>query len=276
MDLIKTNPSPDRRALIDALGPWFHNLHLPDGTQTAPAHPLGDFPMFKWRTIAPALPADLHGLSVLDVGCNAGFYSFELAKRGAHVIGIDREPLYLRQARWAAREFGLESQVELRQQTVYDLGRSNEVFDIVLFMGVMYHLRHPLLALDILARKVRALMVFQTLTMPGEDVVESPEDMPLLEREAMLEPGWPLLAFIEKRLANDLTNWWAPNHAAVLAMLRSSGMRVIARAGHETYLCEPASVFVPDQASIVAEELASIFPRDRPSSATHETTRTSS
>jgi tRNA (mo5U34)-methyltransferase len=252
-------PSSNRRDAIQALGPWFHNLHLPDGAQTAPGHPLGDFPAFKWRELAKALPVDLRGLTALDVGCNAGFYSFELAKRGAHVVGIDREPLYLTQARWAAREYGLEQNVEFREQTVYDLGRSPDTYDLVIFMGVLYHLRHPLLALDILATKVRKLMVFQTLTMPGTEVVEAPEDMPLLEREAMCTPGWPVVAFIEKQLASDPTNWWAPNHAAVLAMLRSSGLRVTAQPGHEIYVCEPAADRASESARIVAAELESVL-----------------
>ncbi len=87
------------------LGPWFHNLHLPDGTQTAPQHLLGDFPAVKWRQIAPLVPADLEGCRALDIGCNAGFYSFELARRGAEVTAMDIEPRYLEQARWAARQF---------------------------------------------------------------------------------------------------------------------------------------------------------------------------
>lgn len=70
---------------IERLAPWFHNLHLPDGTQTAPHHPLGDFPKFKWQQISPHVPVDLHGRQVLDIGCNAGYYSLELAKRGAQV-----------------------------------------------------------------------------------------------------------------------------------------------------------------------------------------------
>ncbi|HEX2099456.1 MAG TPA: DUF1698 domain-containing protein, partial [Candidatus Synoicihabitans sp.] len=65
------------------LAPWFHNIHLPDGTQTAPNHPLGDFPRFKWQQIADHLPHDLTGWRVLDIGCNAGFYTVELARRGA-------------------------------------------------------------------------------------------------------------------------------------------------------------------------------------------------
>src|SRR3954466_15360999 len=95
-------PSPERAHEIASLGPWFHNLHLPDGTETAPAHPLGDFPRVKWQQIAPHVPADLRGLTALDIGCNAGFYSFELARRGARVRALDIDRHYLEQAAWAA------------------------------------------------------------------------------------------------------------------------------------------------------------------------------
>ena len=225
---------------IEALGPWFHNLHLPDGTQTLPNHFLGgDFPGFKWREIEPYVPEDLSGWRVLDVGCNAGFYTFELAKRGATVLGIDVEPVYLRQAQWAARQFGLAAQVEFREMQVYDLATAAETFDLVWFMGVFYHLRYPLLALDLLAERTRRLMMFQTLTMPGDSVYPAKDDYPITERTPLLETGWPKMAFIEHRFAGDDTNWWVPNHAGVEALLRSSGLRVKARPGHEIYLCEP-------------------------------------
>src|SRR4051812_24857493 len=158
-----------RQREIAALGPWFHNLHLPDGTQTLPDHFLGgDFPTFKWREIESFVPARLTGWRVLDVGCNAGFYSFELAKRGATVIGIDSDTRYLAQARWAVKQFGLERRVAFHHMQVYELARSAERFDLVWFMGVFYHLRYPLLALDLLAQRTRRLMMFQTLTMPGD------------------------------------------------------------------------------------------------------------
>jgi len=233
---------------IAALGPWFHNLHLPDGTQTVPDHFLGgDFPAFKWEQIRDHLPADLDGWTALDIGCNAGFYSFELARRGALVTGIDHDPHYLRQARWAAGQFGLEERVRFRQMQVYDLAAVAETYDLVLFMGVLYHLRYPLLGLDIVARKVGRRLIFQTLTMPGEEVAEPPADLPIDGREAMLEPGWPKMAFIERRLADDPTNWWAPNHAAVEAMLRSAGLRVLERPGHEIYVCEPGEPGEPGE-----------------------------
>jgi tRNA (mo5U34)-methyltransferase len=224
---------------IASLAPWFHNLHLPDGVQTAPEHPLGDFPAVKWRQIAPFIAPDLTGWRVLDIGCNAGFYSFELARRGAAVTAMDIDPHYLAQARWAAREYGLQDRIEFRQNSVYELAGARQQFDLVWFLGVLYHLRHPLLALDILREVTRRQMVLQTLTMPGEEALEVPGSVGLFEREWLTRPGWPRMAFIERALAGDPTNWWAPNHACVEAMIRSAGFEVRARPGHEIYVCEP-------------------------------------
>jgi tRNA (mo5U34)-methyltransferase len=226
---------------IAALGPWFHNLHLPDGRQTAPGHPLGDFPSFKWRELEPSLPQDLTGWSALDVGCNAGFYSFELARRGAQVVGIDHDPRYLAQATWARSIFGLDERVELRCMTVYDLARRKEQFDLVLFMGVLYHLRYPLLGLDIVSAATRRLLVFQTLTTAETPATRLPEDVPISERNRLVEQDWPSMSFVEQRFAGDETNWWIPNSACVEGLARSAGLEVLARPGHEIYLCRPAA-----------------------------------
>jgi SAM-dependent methyltransferase len=86
---------------------------------------------------------------------------------------------------------------------VYDLARSDEQFDLVWFMGVFYHLRYPLLALDILARRTRRMMMFQTLSLPGEEVYPDTQDHPITEREPLLDPGWPKMAFIEHRFSGD-------------------------------------------------------------------------
>src|SRR5687767_2346561 len=139
-----------------ALAPWFHNLHLPDGTQTCPGHWAGDFPAFKWEQLAPHLPGDLHGWRCLDIGCNAGFYTFELAKRGGEVLGIDVDEHYLKQARWACEKFQMTDRVRFERMQVYDLARLDpgERFDLVLFMGVLYHLRYPMLGMDIVCQRV--------------------------------------------------------------------------------------------------------------------------
>jgi tRNA (mo5U34)-methyltransferase len=234
-----SQPLDEIRDAIERLSPWFQNLHLPDGLQTAPEHSLGDYPLFKWKAIAPYLPEQLNGWSVLDIGCNAGFYCFELARRGADVVGVDHDPHYLAQAKWAARQFGLEDRIEFKEMQVYDLIRFGDTFDLVLFMGVFYHLRYPLLALDTVARLVGKLLVFQTLTMPGDEVHSATAGLDINHRSALLEPGWPKMAFFEHEFAGDRTNWWAPNHACVEAILRSSGLRVLDRPTHEVYLCQP-------------------------------------
>jgi tRNA (mo5U34)-methyltransferase len=227
---------------IEALAPWFHNLHLPDGSQTYPDHWLGDFPSFKWRDIEGHLPRDLRGWSCLDIGCNAGFYSFELARRGARVLGIDIDDHYLRQARWASRQFGLAPRVRFAKMQVYDLACKRQKFDLVLFMGVFYHLRYPLLGLDIVSRAVKELMVFQTLSLRSRRVYKRTVGRVWAERAVLDDPGWPRMAFLEHGFAGDPTNWWVPNHAACEAMLRSSGMEVIEHPGHEIYLCRPCRV----------------------------------
>jgi tRNA (mo5U34)-methyltransferase len=243
---------------IAELGPWFHNIHLPGGFQTAPEHALGDFPTNKWRRFRDHLPADLRGWSVLDIGCNAGYFSLALAECGAQVTAIDSHPHYLRQARWAAGRLGLSASIRFEQMSVYELAHTHARYDMVLFMGVFYHLRYPLLGLDIVARKVGKLMVFQTLSMPGAEVFETGQDRSLNQREDFLQPGWPKMAFIEHKLAGDPTNWWVANHAAVMAMLRSSGMQIIGNPIEELYLCQPGG----EQswtADFVEAELKTIF-----------------
>jgi tRNA (mo5U34)-methyltransferase len=150
------------------------------------------------------------------------------------------EERYLRQARWAAEQYGLAPFVTFEHRQVYDLAHCEVTYDLILFMGVFYHLRYPLLALDIVAAKVTRLLVLQTLTMPGREVDTGvAQDRSIDDRAFMLEPDWPKMAFIEHRFAGDPTNWWIPNHPAVVAMVRASGLRVMSRPGHEIYLCEP-------------------------------------
>src|SRR5215467_10886590 len=146
---------------ISEMGEWFHNINL-NGVQTAPNHFLGDFPNVKWKSIAPAIPQDLTGATVLDVGCNAGFHSIEFKKRGAsRVLGIDVDDRYLEQARFASQV--LELEIEFAKCSVYDIGSVAGQFDYVLFMGVFYHLRYPLYALDQVIKKVKGSLIFQTM-----------------------------------------------------------------------------------------------------------------
>jgi len=224
------------RERIAALGPWFHNIDL-GGTMTAPDHFLGDYPGDKFRRFADAIPADLTGKSVLDIGCNAGFYSVEMKRRGAaRVVGIDSDERYLAQARLATAALGWSGQdggVEFRNLSVYDVAALGERFDLVIFMGVLYHLRHPLLALDLIREHVAGdLILFQTMQQGSREVVEVPADHPFftsgtMEPPAIFDaPGYPKMHFIERAYAGDWTNWWAPNAACSQAMLRAAGFSV--------------------------------------------------
>ena len=250
----------DLHARIDALAPWFHNIDLA-GVQTAPDHFLGNYPSEKFARFAGALPGDLSGKSVLDIGCNAGFYSVEMKRRGAaRVLGIDSDERYLAQARLATEALGF-SDVEFSNLSVYDVGAIGERFDLVIFMGVLYHLRHPLLALDLIREHVAGdLMLFQTMQQGSADVMDVPADHPFFmpgtfDPPAYFnDPAYPKLHFIERQFAGDWTNWWAPNAAGSQAMLRAAGFSVEVTAEPDVYLCRVAPVPYAEHGS------ASVYP----------------
>jgi tRNA (mo5U34)-methyltransferase len=221
---------------IRALGPWFHNMNL-NGVWTAPDHPLGDYPAMKWTRFASAIPDDLSGRSVLDIGCNGGFYSIEMKRRGARrVVGIDHDGDYLAQAKFAAEVLGLD--IEFRQLSVFDVALLGERFDVVIFMGVLYHLRHPLLALDLVrAHVAKDMLIFQSMQRGSKDIAELDADYPFTETAIFDRPDYPKLHFIEQRYAHDPTNWFVPNRAAAEAMLRSSGFLIEAHPEEEVYIC---------------------------------------
>lgn len=240
--------SDDLGARIEALRPWFHNLRL-NGIETAPEHFLGDYPQAKYARFRAALPHDLSGKSVLDVGCNAGFYSLAMKRRGAsRVVGIDSDDRYLAQARLAADTLGYDG-IEFRRLDVYDVGALREKFDFVIFMGVFYHLRHPLLALDLIREHVAGdLMLFQTMQQGSTEVSPVPADHPFFEPGTFRQPsffndaGYPKMHFIEHEFAHDWTNWWAPNTACSQAMLRAAGFSIEANPEPDVYLCRVAPV----------------------------------
>jgi tRNA (mo5U34)-methyltransferase len=221
---------------VRELGTWFHNLDL-CGVLTAPDHFLGDYPAVKWKRLAGAIPADLTGKSVLDIGCNAGFYSLEMKRRGAgRVLGIDFDDTYLAQARFAAQVHGME--IEFRKLSVYDVASLHEMFDIVLFMGVLYHLRHPLLALDLIHEYAAGdLLVFQSMQRGSREIEPLDDDYHFWATTQFDAAGYPKLHFVERRYCGDETNWWIPNRACAEALLRSSGFEIANQPEEEIYIC---------------------------------------
>ena len=228
------------RRRVESLGDWFHNMDL-GGVRTAPDHFLYDFPNNKWSSFAHAVADNLTGKSVLDIGCNAGFYSIEMKRRGAaRVLGIDFDERYLAQARLAAEVTG--QAIEFRKLSVYDLSLLAERFDIVLFLGVFYHLRHPLLALDLIREHVaNDMLVFQSMQRGGNAVDAVDGDYDFFDGEHFTAPGYPKLHFIENAYAADWTNWWAPNGACSAAMLRSAGFDIVGHPEEEVFICRVAA-----------------------------------
>jgi 2-polyprenyl-3-methyl-5-hydroxy-6-metoxy-1,4-benzoquinol methylase len=177
-------PNEIRRRVAE-LAPWFQNIDLGDGISTKDLHgtrdihPAHDNPGPLWREIARALPADLRGQRVLDIGCNAGYMSFAAKRLGAdEVLGIDSNlgatTSFIEQAAFCRSVLDLD--VEFRAQSFFDFVPDGP-FDLVLFCGVLYHLEDYATALD----KVRSfatpgtgLVVLETaiapvtLTLPGD------------------------------------------------------------------------------------------------------------
>jgi tRNA (mo5U34)-methyltransferase len=197
------------RAAVARQG-WFHTIDLGNGIVT----PGRDESARKLGWIG--LPEDLRGRTVLDVGAWDGFFSFEAERRGAaRVLAVDslawREPAfgpggYGTKAGFELARRALGSRVEDRELEIEELAPVTVgTFDVVLFLGVLYHLRDPWAALERVASVARDLLI-----------VETHADLLDLRRPAMaFYPG--------AELAADASNWWGPNAAALAGMLRASG-----------------------------------------------------
>jgi tRNA (mo5U34)-methyltransferase len=211
---------------VAALGPWFHNYEIANGVWTNPngKFPGIDYPRRRFDLIAPFLP-DLNGKSCLDVGCSSGFFSLKLKELGAgYVLGIDFEhqPHAIAQAQFAARALNLD--VEFRTMSVYDLPTLQRSFDLVLFMGVFYHLRHPLLGLEAVRTVCNGVMIFQSITTRHTRRFAELDNIKDVDLHAttLEDDEYPSARFVENTLNGDATCWFVPNLQGVAAMLRAS------------------------------------------------------
>ncbi len=197
-------------SLLEEIGKqkWFHRIEIVPGVFTPGTE---DTPR-KAKLLK--LPADLTGKRVLDVGAYDGFFSFEAERRGAsHVLAYDHlRPEF---TGFATAKRLLNSKVEHRFGSVYDLSPAKVgEFDLVLFLGVIYHLRHPLLALERLRSVCRGEMYLESHVT---QLQTSPELKELLRNVpvAVFHPG--------AELNNDPTNWWSPTPFCLEQMIRSHG-----------------------------------------------------
>jgi tRNA (mo5U34)-methyltransferase len=195
---------------LKRLEPWFHRIDLGGGLYTKTESVMGepvDHPLGPWQTIQKLLPRDLSGMTLLDVGCNAGFYAFEAKRRGAtRVLGVDGQRQHVRQGLFVRKVLGLE--VEFRRRNVYELSPRNVgQFDITLALGLLYHLKQELL-------------VIETAIMPAN---QTPASFPYSfgKAEVILHP----LVYVENssEAKEQVFNWFLPGVNALMALLRNAG-----------------------------------------------------
>jgi tRNA (mo5U34)-methyltransferase len=199
-------PATDLQSRVAAIR-WYHTIDLGGGIVTPG---VDDSPL---RLARAQLPESLNGLTVLDIGAWDGFFSFECERRGAaRVVAADHfswhGPGWGTKAGFMLAREALGSRVEDIDIDVMDLSPERVgTFDVVLFLGVLYHLRHPFLALERVASVTRDRLILETVV-----------DLVGLQRPAMaFYPG--------RELNNDPTNWWGPNIPAVQGMLETLGFK---------------------------------------------------
>ena len=185
---------------------WWHSFELPDGTQI---HGVCDLPGLKNRLAQFPIPSDLRGKRALDIGAWDGWFSFEMERRGADVLAIDCWD----NPRFREMHARLDSRIRYLQMDVYELDpKTVGRFDIVLFMGVLYHLKHPLLALERVCSVTSDIaavdsFVVQEKHRPGADV----EHRPIMEFYETDEFG------------GQTDNWVGPSLPCLTAFCRTAG-----------------------------------------------------
>ncbi len=211
------------QARVERLGPWFHCIDLGGGLVTKTESAIGEpveHPRPTWEKVRACLPEEMEGRSVLDVGCNAGFYAVELKRRGAGaVLGLDSQRNLVRQAVFVRDVLGLD--IEYRRMSVYDLDpRELGQFDVTLALGLVYHCKHLVLALEKLFAVTRGLLVLETAIYPPE---KSPGSFTY--EVGGLRPLLHPLAYVENpgEAKEAIYNWFLPGVEALTALLRNVG-----------------------------------------------------
>jgi tRNA (mo5U34)-methyltransferase len=234
----QTKEEVERR--VQELGWWYHHFELPNGIWTGDGEPPAYDPIERWELIEPHLPKDLEGKSVLDVGGNSGYFSVRMKQLGAgRCVLVEPVVEFVDQASFVFEQFGVEVEVVNEDVHVYCL-TTDERFDYVLFLGLFYHLKYPVLVLDRLAEMTKELIFFNShIQGPPAETGELGD----VERDDLETASFPRMSFIEGAYRGDLSNWWAPNYEALEPLARSAGLRVVERPHPEMLVAEPERYF---------------------------------
>lgn len=260
----------DVQRRVDELGWWYHHFELPNGVWTGTGEPPAYDPVVRWELFEPHLPDDLEGKSVLDVGGNSGYFSLRMKQRGAgRCLMVEPVVEFVDQATFVFEQFGVEVEVVCEDVHAYCL-TTDERFDYVLFLGLFYHLKYPVLVLDRLAEMTKELIVFNSHiegVAPPPPTVDEPALSTLdrmrrsvarrldpgpeaetreaqdVDRDELQSASFPRMSFLEGAYRGDLSNWWVPNYEVLEPLARSAGLKILARPHPETLVAEPERYF---------------------------------
>src|SRR5712691_12455304 len=221
--------APPRDALlafIQSFPYWYQRIYLGQGMYTMPP---GGFHERVWSHAKAAFPEELRDASVLDVGSNAGYFCLQAKLRGAaRVVGVEMWADYLRQAEYIRKLWNLD--ITYLEMDAHAVGSLQESFDLVLFTGILYHLKNPLQVLEDVGRVCRDAIVLET-----EIILEDPRNAVVVRwggaghgQAGLQHRG--IMKFVERgELGDDATNWWIPDTECVLGMLRTAGFQHFSR-----------------------------------------------
>ncbi len=228
---IEPPDSPDREsliALVNSFPYWYQRIYLGQGVYTLPVLQLHNY---VWQAVKEMLPDGYNGASVLDVGTNAGYFSIQAKLNGAdQVVGVDFEDRYLKQAEACRTIWKLDidyRQIDIDQLQPLAMGQR---FDVVIFTGILYHLKNPLGVLEQMATLCSDAIIVETeVISPRHKNVLHVRQGPF-GRTAVTPCHTGFMKFIEKyELNGDGSNWWVPDEECVLGMLRSAGFKHFSR-----------------------------------------------
>ena len=216
---------------------WYHYIDIGNGIVTKTQSHGGEsvtYPIPKWNIIKDRIPEDLKGKSVLDIGCNAGFFCIELKRRNAgYVLGIDEREGFIKQARFVADALNMD--IDYKQWNIYNISKMERKFDIVLGLGVIYHCKHPLLAAENIAIACQEYAIIESQLIEGT-LFSLKNPFRLLKKLIRFRfrnhlPYWQFVYegynnVVEHKKEEDF-NWWFPNMEGLICMFKTVGFQKI-------------------------------------------------
>ena len=222
-------PNPPTReeaeAFVKSYSFWYHRIYLGHGIYTLPPTMADQV----WALIKPTFPVDLKGASMLDIGCNAGFFSILAKLRGAgRILGVEFFPMFFEQAEYIRKIWQMD--MEYRLMDAHNVGKIDEQFDLVMFAGILYHLKNPLQVLEYIGDRCRDAVVVESEVIPDDRRNLLMARMGPLGNIKLTATTKGFMKFYERdELNGDNSNWWAPDTECLLGMLRVAGFKYFSR-----------------------------------------------